>query len=1490
MLLAGDDAPIAGPLDKPVAGAEITQDLNLTNGLNTAGLTAGPTIGTQTAPEIARGGNSFLAVWQDLRTSPFVGPPFSTEGRGFDIYAQRLDAAGVPLDPAPFVITTRFSDQEQPEVAWNGQNWLVVWGGPNSTQWNHRIQAVRIAPDGTILDTTPITVATTMYESRFVLTANGTEWLVASQSTGAGEADIRAFRIGADGQLLNPGGTQLLPTSTSLFTINIASAQGEYLLVWGNSSAGPTGQRFTADLAPIGAPFPVNSFNVESNGTEYFVTWIVNSTYWDDFVYGQRLSVDGVPGPVLTLAGTGGGLPLWNPAHADISWDGSSWWVAWSELTRGVVFSRVTPADVVLDFGGVAVDPTAPDRAALEHAIAGGAAGGAQVVWSDARANGSTQRDIYSAAVSGDATPSPSGPIATSARAQLRLDFATGKDSANNEQALAIYLNEHSGDRKLVGQRLDSAGNPLDLEPFEIASGLDIETSHVGFDGTRYMVVWEVADQVYAKRILPTGVIVDSAPLLIMDGQFPAVAGAEGTFLVTATRQTIGPHFMHPFSMRVDGASGTNLDAAPVILGQYFARYPRPAWTGTRWLVTWQRNPTHDNPNNSVWASFVQPDGTTAGEFNVMTGGTPVLAISDDRALFVSRTNSPGSGANDIIGRLMFLDGTFVDTYFPIANGPLREFDPAVTWNGTEFVVAWTDKRSEVIYFDKRSEVFAARIEPDGTLIDSAGFAVGDTSDQEIIPAVTSIAGHTIVAASSFRDESQLQTYRLTSELLGGSPTGNRWPVAIASGSPASGDVPLMVNFSATGSFDPDGTVANYAWDFGDGGAGVGENPTHTYSVAGEYLAEVTVTDNQGASTRNTVRVLATPINQPPVAVASADPTSGHAPLSVVYQAAGSYDPDDGIAQIFWEFGDGGTYFGGTAYHTYAVPGTWVTTLTITDHSGASAVDTVTIEVAQPNQPPTTVATATPLTGTSPLSVSFDSSASSDTDGTITGYQWNFGDGNVSTEANPTHVYDAGGSYTAVLTVTDDDGGTNTDSVVIDVTQGDLTSLANADFVTEAGTITAGSYLDTHVNDGVYEELTEEQTNGKPAKRKSQLGHTWTFDVPAGPNHRFEVVAHHTVSGDDDDFAIEYSRDGAAYTRMLVVSQTGPSGSPQSYVFPEDVAGTLYIRAVDTDRTPGNSVIDTLYVDKMAVITSWQSGDTTLPAVPAGLAATAGDGIVSLDWSDNTDTDLAGYHVYRATTTGGPYTSLTAMPITMSGYTDLGVINGTTYYYVVTAVDTSNNESANSTEDTATPQAASTELTVTSIAPDVLAAGASTPATITGTGFAPGASVTFVNGNGPAPTASNVQVVNPIAITAVVTIGSGGPKTCRVWDVAIANPDGTTGTLTGGFTVDGGKCNLAAAASSTNADLAQVSLAILPTSASVTTDGDSGSDSRVDSAESSAGKTHAPPEPIYPSAVDSVMMDFEDAYPDVSEDQENLTALPPEALEEQLLDAFPGVP
>ncbi|KPL23737.1 MAG: hypothetical protein AMJ75_05450, partial [Phycisphaerae bacterium SM1_79] len=95
--------------------------------------------------------------------------------------------------------------------------------------------------------------------------------------------------------------------------------------------------------------------------------------------------------------------------------------------------------------------------------------------------------------------------------------------------------------------------------------------------------------------------------------------------------------------------------------------------------------------------------------------------------------------------------------------------------------------------------------------------------------------------------------------------------------------------------------------------------------------------------------------------------------------------------------------------------------------------------------------------------------------------------------------------------------------------------------------------------------------------------------------------------------------------------------------------------------------------------------DTTPPAVPTGLTATAGDAQVSLDWADNSEGDLDGYNVYRSTTPGGGYSQLNGSLLSSSDYTDNSVSNGTTYYYVVTAVDTSSNESGYSNEDSATP-------------------------------------------------------------------------------------------------------------------------------------------------------------------------------------------------------------
>jgi hypothetical protein len=103
--------------------------------------------------------------------------------------------------------------------------------------------------------------------------------------------------------------------------------------------------------------------------------------------------------------------------------------------------------------------------------------------------------------------------------------------------------------------------------------------------------------------------------------------------------------------------------------------------------------------------------------------------------------------------------------------------------------------------------------------------------------------------------------------------------------------------------------------------------------------------------------------------------------------------------------------------------------------------------------------------------------------------------------------------------------------------------------------------------------------------------------------------------------------------------------------------------------------------------------DVTPPNPPTGLIVSGtGSQSVSLNWNDNTDSDLAGYNVYRSTTSGGSYIKVNGPLVNASDYTDNSVTNGTTYYYVVTAVDTHSNESDNSGEVSATPGGGSTNV------------------------------------------------------------------------------------------------------------------------------------------------------------------------------------------------------
>jgi PKD repeat protein len=137
-----------------------------------------------------------------------------------------------------------------------------------------------------------------------------------------------------------------------------------------------------------------------------------------------------------------------------------------------------------------------------------------------------------------------------------------------------------------------------------------------------------------------------------------------------------------------------------------------------------------------------------------------------------------------------------------------------------------------------------------------------------------------------------------------------------------------------------------------------------------------------------------------------------------------SSDPDGTVTAYRWTFGDGGTATAQNPSHSYRGGGTFTVTLTVTDNQSATGSVSHPVSVTAPpppNQPPVAA-----FSSSCTLLVCNFTSTSSDPDGTITGYRWTFGDGGTATEQNPTHVYTAPGSYTATLTVTDNQAATGT--------------------------------------------------------------------------------------------------------------------------------------------------------------------------------------------------------------------------------------------------------------------------------------------------------------------------------------------------------------------------------------------------------------------------------------------------------------------------------
>ena len=200
------------------------------------------------------------------------------------------------------------------------------------------------------------------------------------------------------------------------------------------------------------------------------------------------------------------------------------------------------------------------------------------------------------------------------------------------------------------------------------------------------------------------------------------------------------------------------------------------------------------------------------------------------------------------------------------------------------------------------------------------------------------------------------------------------------------------VTLDGSQSMDADGSIVSWAWDFGDGQNGSGETTSHIYGTGGVFTAELTVTDDDGATDTDTVTITVE-ANLSPNAVIAGGNRTVEAGVSVPFDGTGSNDPDGSVVSYLWDFGDG-EMATGAAHRATCSPRAstpWSSRLPTTTETQDSPP--CRSPPSGPTRRPSRPSRSARTPETVGQFVTLNGSGSSDPDGdAIVGYLWDFGD------------------------------------------------------------------------------------------------------------------------------------------------------------------------------------------------------------------------------------------------------------------------------------------------------------------------------------------------------------------------------------------------------------------------------------------------------------------------------------------------------------------